>query len=89
VEAEVLLPGERRGVVIPAGALVDDGGVEVVYVQLGGESFERREVRIDARQGTLALVRGIAPGERIVTLGGNAIRRAALLGSGEIEGHVH
>lgn len=89
VEAEVLLPRELSGVVIPASALVDDSGIEVVYVQLGGESFDRREVRVEARQGGLALVRGIAAGERIVTKGGNAIRRSSLLGSGAVEGHVH
>ncbi len=89
VEAEVLLPGELAGVVVPASALIDDGGVEIVYVQLGGESFDRRKVEIEARQGPLALVRGLAAGERIVTRGGNAIRRSALLGAGAVEGHVH
>lgn len=89
VEAEVLLPGDLSGIVIPASSLIDDSGVEVVYVQLGGESFERREVQVEARQGPLALVRGILPGERIVTRGGNAIRRSSLLGSGAVEGHVH
>ena len=89
VEAEVLLPGDLAGVVVPVSSVVDDSGVEVVYVQLDGESFDRREVRVEARQGPLALVRGLAPGERIVTKGGNAIRRSALLGSGAVEGHVH
>jgi len=89
IEAEVLLPQDLSGIVIPASSLVDDSGVEVVYVQLGGESFDRREVRVEARQGPLALVRGITPGERIVTKGGNAIRRSSLLGSGAVEGHVH
>lgn len=89
VEAEVLLPQDLSGIVIPASSLVDDSGVEVVYVQLGGESFDRREVKVEARQGPRALVRGIAAGERIVTKGGNAIRRSSLLGSGAVEGHVH
>ncbi len=89
VEAEILLPGELSGLVVPVSALVDDSGVEVVYVQLGGESFDRREVEIVARQGPLVLVRGIASGERIVIAGGNAIRHSWLLGSGAIEGHVH
>ena len=89
VEAEVLLPQDLSGIVIPASSLVDDSGIEVVYVQLGGESFDRREVQVEARQGPRALVRGITAGERIVTKGGNAIRRSSLLGSGEVEGHVH
>ena len=29
------------------------------------------------------------PGQRLVTSGADAIRRATLLSSGEIEGHVH
>jgi membrane fusion protein, heavy metal efflux system len=89
IEAEVVLPRDLSGIVIPSSSLVDDSGVEVVYVQLGGESFDRREIQIEARQGPLVLVRGIAAGERIVTKGGNAIRRSSLLGSGAVEGHVH
>lgn len=89
VEVEVLLPGELRGVVLPASALVDDAGVEVVYVQLEGESFDRREVRVALREGPRVLVRGVSPGERVVVRGGNAIRRSELLGSGAVEGHVH
>jgi cobalt-zinc-cadmium efflux system membrane fusion protein len=33
-------------VLIPASAVQDENGVQVVYVQTGGESFERRIVRI-------------------------------------------
>lgn len=89
VDVEIQLSRQRSGVVVPDSALVDDGGVEVVYVQLEGESFARREVQIAAREGAHAVVHGVAPGERIVTQGGNAIRRSALLGSGAVEGHVH
>ncbi len=89
VEAGVMLPEDLTGILIPASSLIDDSGIEVVYVQLGGESFDRREVQVEARQGPHALVRGIAAGERIVTKGGNAIRRSSLLGSGAVEGHVH
>jgi len=89
VEAEVTLPETRSGVVIPSSALVDDGGTPVVYVQLDGEGFLRREVHVEARQGTSLLVRGIAAGERVVTVGGPAIRRATLVASGVGHGHVH
>ncbi len=88
-DAEVLLAQELKGLVAPAESLVDDSGVEVIYVQLEGESFERRVVEVLAREGDLCLVRGLRAGERIVTRGGNAVRRSALLGSGAIEGHVH
>ena len=89
VEAELLLAGERKGIVIPASALIDDSGVSVAYVQLEGESFARREVRVLLRQGEQALIEGLGVRERLVTVGGGAIRRSSLLSSGAPEGHVH
>ena len=89
VEAAVLLPGDRTGIVIPSGAIVDDAGVPIVYVQAEGESFARVEVRVEARQGDRVVVQGVRAGERIVTTGGAAIRRATQLSSGPVEGHVH
>ncbi len=89
VEAEILLGGARRGVVVPQSALVDDAGVAVAYVQHSGETFIRREVRVLARQGAWALVTGLQPGGRLATRGGAAIRRSSLLSSGAPEGHVH
>jgi len=89
VNAEVLLPEEVRGIVVPASAVIDDGGVPVLYIQLEGESFIRQEVRVATTQGDTVLVEGLPVGARIVTRGGAAIRRAALLRSGPPEGHVH
>lgn len=89
VEADVLLPEEETGVVVPASSLIDDRGVHAVYVQAGGEGFLRREVTIRTQQGAPALVHGLPPGTRIVTLGGGAIRRATLIKSGSVEGHAH
>ncbi len=89
LQGELLLAGDRRGIVIDSSALVDDGGVAVVYVQRDGESFERRMTQVLARQGGLALVDGILAGERIVTAGGGAIRRQSLMSTGPLEGHVH
>jgi len=87
--AQILLSGEIEGVVLPDAAVIDDAGVSVVYVQLGGESFSRREVEVRHRQGERVVVDNLLPGERVVTLGGAAIRRASLLASGSVEGHVH
>jgi RND family efflux transporter MFP subunit len=87
--AQILLPGEIEGVVLPESAVIDDAGVPVVYVQLSGESFSRREVAVRHRQGQRVVVDGVSPGERVVTVGGAAIRRASLLASGSVEGHVH
>ena len=87
--AQVLLPGQIAGMLLPDSAVVDDAGVPVVYIQLDGETFARRLVDVEHRQGDLVLVDGVLPGERVVTVGGAAIRRASLLASGSVEGHVH
>jgi len=87
--AQILLPGEVEGMLLPDSAVVDDAGVSVVYIQLEGETFSRRVVGVKHRQGDLVLVEGVLPGERVVTVGGAAIRRASLLASGSVEGHVH
>lgn len=87
--ARLLLLGEIEGMLLPLTAVVDDAGVSIVYIQREGESFVRREVLIRECQGQTALVEGIVAGERVVTVGGAAIRRASLLSSGPVEGHVH
>jgi membrane fusion protein, heavy metal efflux system len=89
VDTEVMLAGEREGIVVPTSAVVDDGGVTIVYLQLSGERFARQEVEVLSRQGDRTLVEGLEPGQRLVTLGGEAIRRAGLMSSGAAEGHVH
>lgn len=89
VQAELLLPGERPGIVVPAEAVVDDAGVPVVYVQPEGESFLRCEVRLLGRQGDRMLVAGLTAADRIVTRGAATIRRAVQMSTGEIEAHVH
>lgn len=89
VAAQVLSTEEQSGIVVPASALVDDGGVSVVYLQLSGESFVRQEVTVLARQGDLVLLDHLVPGQRLVARGGEAIRRSSLMASGEAHGHVH
>ena len=87
--AEILLGGERTGIVVPESALVDDGGVMVVYLQIDGESFARAEVEVVSRQSGMALVEGLEPGARLVVRGGNAIRRATLVSQGGGADHIH
>ena len=89
VDVELLAAETVEGVVVPASALVDDGGVAVVYLQLSGERFARQAVRVVERQGDRALVEGLVPGQRLVTRGGSAVRRSSLMGSGDSHGHVH
>lgn len=89
VRTHLLLAGERQGIVIPSSALVDDGGVNVVYLQLSGERFARQPVEVLQRRGEEVLVEGLVPGQRLVASGGAAVRRSSLLASGQSHGHVH
>ncbi|MEM7585534.1 MAG: efflux RND transporter periplasmic adaptor subunit [Acidobacteriota bacterium] len=90
LEAQVLGETEREGIVIPASAVVDDGGVPVVYLQLAGERFARQQIEVLERQGERLRVAGLVPGQRLVSRGGDAIRRASLLAAGGGgHGHVH
>lgn len=88
-DAQILLDSDVPGIVIPTSALVDDGGETVVFLQLGGESFVRQSVDVVARQGDRALVNGLVPGQRLVTLGADSIRRSSLMASGAGHGHMH
>ncbi len=89
---EVLLGvrGPREGLAVPSSALVDEAGEPVVYVQLGGEAFEKRHVRLGARDAEWVLVTaGLAAGERVVTVGAYAVRLASASGGLPAHSHSH
>lgn len=76
--------------VVPAAALVDDAGRPIVFVQVEGETFERRAVTLGPRSGDLVqIVSGVKPGERVVTKGAYLVRLASLSTSVPAHGHVH
>ncbi|MBA3885724.1 MAG: efflux RND transporter periplasmic adaptor subunit [Acidobacteria bacterium] len=76
---------------IPQTAVVDDGGQPIVFVQAGGERFERRPVRLGSPRegGHVQIASGLDPGERIVTRGAHLVRLAALSPQTPGHGHVH
>jgi cobalt-zinc-cadmium efflux system membrane fusion protein len=76
--------------VVPAAAIVDDAGRPIVFVQLEGETFERRAVTVGSRSGDLVQVtEGVRPGDRVVTKGAYLVRLATLSTSVPAHGHVH
>ena len=75
---------------VPESAIVDDGGRPVVFVQTGGESFERRPVRLGSEEGGYVhALEGVEPGERVVSRGAYLIRLAAMSTQIPAHGHVH
>jgi RND family efflux transporter MFP subunit len=79
-----------RALAVPAAAIVDDQGVSTVFVQRGGETFERRAVETTLRDGDrIGIARGLAEGERVVARGAADVRRAAAAPAAAGHGHNH
>ena len=78
------------GVIIPASAVLDEDGRAIVFVQPGGESFEKRVVRLGGEDGGFVLVLdGVKAGERVVTGAAYQVRLASLSTAVPAHGHEH
>ncbi len=78
------------GVVIPRTALLDQEGRSIVYVQVDGEHFVERGVRVGARAGErIGIESGLTAGERVVTTGAHLVRLADRAKAGGGHGHIH
>ena len=90
VSLRIFASAAIEAVTVPESAVVDDAGQPVVFVQVGGESFERRPVRLGNREaGQVQIAGDIAPGERVVVRGAPLIRLAALSPQVPAHGHTH
>ena len=79
---------QRLAFAVPRSAVMDESGETVVYVQCGGESFQRRRVDVGIRDANLVEIRsGLHAGERVATTGAYSIRLATL--SKQVIGHGH
>ncbi len=76
--------------VLPMSALIEEQGNFFVYVQVAGESFDKREVKFGAQDGTsVQIVSGLNSGERVVTKGAYLVKLATQSGSVPAHGHEH
>lgn len=90
VRASIPVGGTVRGVAIPTSAVLDDGGIPVAYVQVEGEAFERRRLRVGPSDGERVVVLdGIRPGEMVVTRGAYQVRLASMSNTPMSGGHAH
>jgi membrane fusion protein, heavy metal efflux system len=86
----VFVGAPRQTVTIPRAAVVDDGGLSVVYVLLDGETFERRIVQLGAAVGDrIAVASGVSAGERVVSRGAYLVRLAEAGPAEAGHGHAH
>lgn len=90
VRAQVFTSTMQRGIVIPLSSVVDEDGQPVAYVELEGELFERRPLKLGTRQGDrVQIVEGLVVGDRVVTRGAYNIRLQAASGAVPAHGHAH
>ena len=90
VSLRVFVSATTEAVTLPDSAIVDDAGQPVVFVQVAGESFERRAVELGNRESGLVQITGaVAVGERVVVRGAPLIRLAALSPQVPAHGHTH
>jgi cobalt-zinc-cadmium efflux system membrane fusion protein len=77
-------------IAVPDSALVEEGDQLVAFVQVSGETFEKREIRAGLRDtGFVQVLDGIKEGERVVTKGAYAIRLSSISGVIPAHGHAH
>ncbi len=79
-----------QNTMIPVNALLEDYGSYSVIVQLSGESFERRPVKLGKQNGeNVEILQGLEVGEVVVTTGAYQVKMASMSGSTPAHGHDH
>jgi RND family efflux transporter MFP subunit len=90
VEVFLKTNAKENSVVIPLEALMEEQGLFFVFVQTGGETFEKREITLGGTDGQMITVRsGLQAGERVVSKGAYAIKLASAGGELPEHGHSH
>jgi len=77
-------------IVVPVSALVEEDGNAIAFVQVSGETFERRDLTLGLRTAEFVQVlAGLSSGERVVTKGAYPIRLASVSSVIPAHGHAH
>lgn len=89
VPVELVTSQTGTGLAVPRSAVYREDGVDVVFAQVGGESFAKRLVKTGPHYGEwVTILEGLRPGERVVTRGGYHVKLAST--TTEIgHGHAH
>jgi multidrug efflux pump subunit AcrA (membrane-fusion protein) len=90
VEVFILTNPVAGALVIPLSAVMEEQGNYYCYVQVGGESFEKRELLLGSNDGKqVRVLSGLAEGERVVTKGAYNIKLSTASGTLPAHGHEH
>lgn len=77
-------------IILPVSSLIEEQGKYYVYVQTGGESFEKREVELGGSNGKdIQILKGLNEEERVVTKGAYQIKLSTASGALPAHGHEH
>lgn len=75
---------------IPVTAIMEEYGAFSAYVQVSGESFEKRELELGVSDGIFVeVISGVKEGERVVTKGAYQVKMASMSGQVPAHGHSH
>ena len=89
-QVQIAMGNATQNTMIPINALLEDYGTYSVMVQLSGESFERRPVKIGKRNGEyVEILQGLQVGEVVVITGAYQVKMASMSGSTPAHGHEH
>jgi len=87
---QIAMGDATQNTMIPVNSLLEDYGSYSVIVQLSGEGFERRPVKIGKRNGkNVEILQGLEVGEVVVTTGAYQVKMASMSGSTPAHGHEH
>ncbi|MHB8899139.1 MAG: efflux RND transporter periplasmic adaptor subunit [Thermoguttaceae bacterium] len=90
--ADLLVETEHKqtALAVPKDAVADEGGETVVYLQQGGETFERRRVEVGIRDAEhVEISSGLAAGDRVAIKGAYTIRLSTMSSAIPAHGHAH
>lgn len=84
VTLEIVKSVKKSSVLVPSEAVMDEEGRKILFVSLGGENFEKREVQPGSSfDGLTEIVSGVHRGELVVVKGQNQLK--VTYGSAELK----
>ncbi len=80
----------HNAIAIPREAVVVENGLPTAYVLVGGESFQKRFLKVGIEDGDrVEVLDGLAEGARVVSRGAYTVRLASLAPDSVADGHHH
>jgi len=88
VEVFITNPSDEKKLVVPSEALIENQGIYYLIIQIIGELYEKREVKVGGNDGYMAeILSGLNAGEYIVSKGAYRVYLSSM--SSELPEHAH